>query len=191
MLKNPIAQLYKLPKTVFTTQDLILAWQENNLDNIKSKTNYYVAKGDLIRLRNGVFACDENYDRKELATSLYKPSYISFETVLREAGFIFQHYETIFVASRFSFEREVDQNKFVFRKLKDEVLFNSQGIINRDNFAIATPERAFLDMLYLFPEYHFDNLASIDWKQCQSLVKIYNNQSLVNRFNQYKKEYAQ
>jgi len=68
---------------------------ENNPDNLKAKIAYYVKQGVLIRLTRGVFAKNKDYNPKELATSIYTPSYISFETVLREAGVIFQHYDTI------------------------------------------------------------------------------------------------
>jgi len=41
-------------------------------------------------LRRGLYAKDNSYDKNELATKIYIPSYISFETVLRNAGAIFQ-----------------------------------------------------------------------------------------------------
>lgn len=55
-----------------------------------------------------MFARDKNYNPKELATNIYIPSYISFETALREAGIIFQYYETIFITARFSKETKID-----------------------------------------------------------------------------------
>src|SRR3989339_665245 len=96
-MDNTTAALYKSSKTIFTSEDLALLWQETDKDNLKAKISYYPKKGSLLRLTRGVFAKDKKYDPKELATSIYIPSYISFETALREAGMIFQHYETIFV----------------------------------------------------------------------------------------------
>lgn len=185
-----IVKLYQHHKTILTSRDLALIWQETNTDNLKAKVAYYIKQKVLIRLTRGVFAKDENYNVKELATSIYSPSYISFETVLREAGVIFQHYETIFVASKWPKTIELDKHTFSFRKLKDEILFNSTGIINKEEYSIASPERAFLDMIYLFPRYYFDNLKSIDWSKCDEIVKIYNNQQLQKRFNEYRKKYA-
>ena len=98
-MDNLVAKLYQTPKTILTNKDLSLIWEETNPDNLKAKTAYYVKQGTLIRLTRGVFAKDKNYNIKELAASIYTPSYISFETALREAGVIFQHYDTIFVAS--------------------------------------------------------------------------------------------
>lgn len=185
-MDNLIAKLYQFPKTVITNNDLGLIWGETNTDNLKAKIAYYVKHGVLFRLTRGVFAKNKNFDPKELATSIYTPSYISFETVLREAGIIFQHYDTIFVAAPWSFSKKIDKYIFTFRKLKDSVLFNPTGIKNATNYSIATVERAFLDMIYLFPKYYFDNLKSINWQRCDELVKIYDNQQLVKRLNKYK-----
>jgi len=182
-----ITKLYKSSKTIFTNKDLALFWQENDKKNLNAKTAYYVGQKSLIRLTRGVFAKSNNYNFKELAVSIYNPSYISFETVLREAGVIFQHYETTFVASRYSKVIKIDKHSINFRKLKNIVLFNSNGIISRDNYSVATPERAFLDMIYLFPDYYFDNLQAIDFKKCFELVKIYKNQQLVKRLNKYRR----
>lgn len=147
--------------------------------------------GVLIRLTRGVFAKNKDYNPKELATSLYIPSYISFETALREAGIIFQHYDTIFVAGKWPKTMSINKHAFTFRKLKDSVLFNSTGIINRENYGQATPERAFLDMIYLFPNYYFDNLSPINWESCADLARIYDNKQLIKRLNKYRKNHAQ
>lgn len=189
-MDNLIAKLYKSPKTVLTNKDIALIWQETDRNNLKSKIFYYVKQGGLVRLTRGVFAKDENYDPRELATSLYAPSYISFETVLRDKGIIFQHYDTIFIAASWSKTITIDEYTFTFRKLKDIILYNTSDIVSKNNYSIATPERAFLDILYLFPEYYFDNLQSINWDRCSELVKIYNNKQLIKRLHRYHKNYA-
>ncbi|MBU0546862.1 MAG: hypothetical protein V1910_01960 [bacterium] len=186
-----IAKLYQSPKTILTTKDLALLWEETNPFNLKSKIGYYAKQGALIRLTRGVFAKNKNYNSKELATSIYTPSYISFETVLREAGIIFQHYDTIFIAGPWPLTKKIRQYIFTFRKLKDSVLYNSAGVKNENNFSIATPERAFLDMIYLFPKYYFDNLKSINWETCFELAKIYDNQQLIKRLTKYQKNYVE
>ncbi len=185
-----MVKLYKEPATVFTSKDLALIWRESNLNNLKSKVNYYVKKGYLIRLGKGIFARDNNYSIKELANSVYKPSYISFETVLREKGVIFQHYENIFVACRWSRERKIGKIKIQFRKLKDEILYSPEGIEFRTGYSIASLERAFLDTIYLMPDHYFDNLSPINWDKCFELVKLYNNKKLEKRLNNYYKNYV-
>lgn len=184
-MDNLIAKLYKTNKTVFTHQELALIWQENRSNNLNTKIAYYVKKGELIRLSRGLFARDENYNPKELAVKIYSPSYISFETVLREAGIIFQYYESIFVATKWPKERKIDDHSFIFRKIKDEVLYNPLGIEDKENYSIATPERAFLDMIYLFPDYYFDHLDILDWDKCFEIAEIYNNKQLIKRLQKY------
>ena len=167
-----IAKLYQSPKTILTNKDLALIWQINDKQNLYTKTAYYVKQKALIRLTRGVFAKNKDFNPKELATSIYIPSYISFETVLREAGVIFQYYETIFVASKWPKTIEIDKYIITFRKLKDVVLFNSTGVINKDNYSMnRTTERAF-DMIYLFPNYYFDNLRPINWENVMKLLKF-------------------
>jgi len=189
MADNLIAKLYQTSKTVLTMKDLALIWQEDKADHLKAKTSYYTKQGALTRLARGIFAKNKTYDPKELAASMYAPSYISFETVLREAGIIFQHYDTIFAASRWSKTIKRSKHIFTYRKLKDELLYNPAGIVNQGNYSIASKERAFLDMLYLFPDYYFDNLKVIDWDRCFELNLIYGNKQLIKRLNKYHGSY--
>jgi len=188
---NLIAKLYESPKTILTTKDIALIWEETNTVSLTSKIKYYAKEGSLIRLTRGVFAKNKEYEAKELATSIYTPSYISFETVLREAGVIFQHHDSIFVAGPYPTIKKIGDHTIIFRKLKNSVLFNALGVKNEKNYSIATPERAFLDTIYLSPKFYFDNLRSINWETCFELVKIYDNKQLIKRVTQYQKNYAQ
>lgn len=190
-MDNLIAKLYQSSKTVLTNKELALIWQENNQAKLNLKTSYYVKRGLLLRLIRGVFAKNKDYNIKELANSLYTPSYVSFETALREAGIIFQYYDTVFVASKISKTLKIDKHIFTFRKIKDPILFNPTGIIVKNNVSIAGPERAFLDMIYLFPNYYFDNLRFINWETCNEIAQIYENKNLLKRLSIYQKNYAQ
>ena len=187
---NILIKLYKLPNTVFATRDLALIWQESNKNRLNAKIAYYVKRGSLIRLRPGVFAKSRDYELKELGTSIITPSYVSFETVLREQGMIFQYYKSIFLASYTTRTIKCDKNIFEYKKLKNVVLYNTAGLINKDTYWSATAERAFLDTIYLAPNYFFDNLKPLNWDKCFELVKIYKNKQLILRLNKYYKEYA-
>lgn len=189
-ISNLIAKLHQSSKTIFTNKDLALLWEETDKGKLNSKIAYYVKQKALVCLTRGVFAKTKEYDINELATSIYIPSYISFETVLREAGIIFQHYDAIFISSKCSKTIVVDDHAFVFRKLKDFVLYNSAGVLNNGNYSVASKERAFLDMIYLFPNCYFDNLQPINFQECFELVKIYGNKQLIKRLNKYYKNHA-
>ena len=173
-------------QTLFTFKELILAW---NIDEgtARSRISYYVKTGDLYSVRRGIYAKDKNYDRFELASKIYTPAYISFETVLGSAGITFQYYDRIFVASYQSNEIIADGQKFEFKRLKDSILLNSAGVENKDSYAIASTERAFLDVIYLNTEYHFDNLSPVNWDRVNELAPIYENKKLIERVRKYYK----
>lgn len=185
--KSYILSIYSSKNTVFTTKDLALLWAETDTNLVKRRAYRYVKSGKLYSIRRGIYAKDKNYDRFELATKIYTPSYISLETVLAKEGIIFQHYSQIFVASYLTREITSDGQIYVFRKLKDSVLANLTGIDKKENYFIALKERAFLDMFYLHKNYHFDNVSSIDWEKCFSMLSIYDNKEMAKRLNSYHK----
>lgn len=143
--------------------------------------NYYVKKGELYRIRKGLYAKNRDYNRLELATRIFTPSYVSFETVLAREGLIFQYYDKIFVASYLVREITVDQQIYSYRKIKTGVLINSIGVENVDETSIATKERAFLDILYVNADYQFDNYRSINWDIVFDILPIYSNQRMAKR----------
>ena len=161
---------------------------ETDLDKLKSRINYFVKKGVLTSLKKGLYAKNSGYEILEAANKIFTPSYISLETVLQRNGVTFQDYsKTIFVVSYQTREIKLGEYTVSFRKIKDEILTNSSGIINDDGYAMASTERAFLDRIYLSKNYFFDNLSAIDWERASKLLKIYNNRSMERRFKSYVK----
>jgi len=185
MSQATILDILRSKSTVLTFKEILIASGEKSPDLLKRRLHYYVKKGELYAIRRGFYAKDMQYDRFELATKIYTPSYISFETVLSEAGIIFQHYNTIFVATYQTKEIDCDNQVFSFRKIKDIILTNTAGIENRGSYFIASKERAFLDVIYLNKEYHFDNLAPLDRKKIELLLPLYNNKRMVHSVHRY------
>ncbi len=177
--------LLRSPQTIFTTTDVALLWGEDREHPVTGRLNKYVKSGKLIRVRRGMYAKDNHYNRFELATRIYTPSYLSFETVLTQTGINFQYYGTIFVATYVTRDIQADGQKIACVRLKDYVLSNTQGIEQIAGIATATKERAFLDRIYVSKEYHFDNLAALDWTKVFELVPIYHNQRLEKKVNTY------
>jgi predicted transcriptional regulator of viral defense system len=176
-----ISALLRSPKTVLTAQDITLLWSQEASHTSLIRLNYYVRKGDLIRIRKGIYVKDGNYNRLELASRVFTPAYVSFETVLAKEGLIFQLYEPIFAASYISREIEIDGQKYVYKKIKNNVLTNSLGINQADEISIASAERAFLDTLYIDSDYHFDNLRSLNWEKVLTILPLYANKSLAKK----------
>ncbi|MFA5248543.1 MAG: type IV toxin-antitoxin system AbiEi family antitoxin domain-containing protein [Patescibacteria group bacterium] len=183
--------LLRSSKTVFSIKDIVLLWEEERSGKIRVRLNDYVRSGKLIRIRRGFYAKDENYDRFELATKIYTPSYISFETILTRAGVNFQYYKNIFVASYVTREIEANGQKIFFIKMKDYVLSDTSGIENINNVSQATKERAFLDRVYISKDYHFDHLDVLDWDKIFEILPIYRNQRMNRKVEEYFKYYKE
>jgi hypothetical protein len=181
--------LLRSPKTIFSVKDVALLWSEEREQRVSLRLNKYVKSGKLIRLRRGIYAKDENYNRFELATRIYTPAYVSFETVLTRSGINFQKYDTIFVASYVARDLEVKGQKISFVRMKDYVLSNILGIEHQDGVALATKERAFLDRIYVSQDYHFDNLTVLDWDKVFEILPIYHNKRMEKRVKVYFQHY--
>jgi len=181
--------LLRSPKTIFSVKDVALLWAEDREQKVSSRLNKYSKAGKLFRLRRGFYAKDKNYDRFELATRIYTPSYVSFETVLTRSGINFQKYDSIFVASYVTRDIDVEGQKISFIRMKDYVLSNISGIEHEKGIAVATKERAFLDRIYISKDYHFDNLNALDWGKVFEILPIYHNKKMEKRVNDYFKHY--
>jgi len=182
--------LLRSSKTVFSTKDVALLWSESTDSKVSGRLNKYVKSGKLIRVRRGIYVKDKNYNRFEMATRIYTPSYISFETVLTRAGINFQFYKSIFVASYVTREIKVEDQAISFVRIKDYVLSNSTGIENHtDGYSAATKERAVLDRIYITKDYHFDNLNGLDWNKIFEILPIYRNKKMEKTIQKYFKAY--
>ncbi len=189
MKKSLILDIYSSPNTVFSVRDIALLWREPSIDLVKKRIYRFVKSGKLYHIRKGLYAKNKDYDKYELATKIYTPSYISFETVLAMAGVIFQYYGQIFVTSYLTREITVDKQKYSYRKIKDSILTNNTGIKNKGNYAIAIPERAFLDMIYSEKDYYFDNLSALNWGKVFEILPIYSNKRMEKEIKKYREEY--
>ena len=174
--------IYNNNRTVYTFSNIALLTGESNAAKLSNKLNYYVHSGKLLNPRKGIYA-KNNYNPEELACLLYTPSYISLEYVLQKAGVIFQYDERITAVSYLSRTVEIDKNVYQYRKIKNEILIDMSGIIRSNNLNIASPERAFLDVMYLNASYYFDNINSLNKNVIYELLPVYNSKILTERIN--------
>lgn len=184
MTKNLILKLYQQPQTVFSFTDLQLLFPQESPKSLQNKIHYAVKTQKIQNLRRGLYA-KPNYQILELANKIYTPSYISFETVLAKEDIVFQTYQTVFLASYLTRTITANRQDYSFRKLKNSLLSSPQGLILNPGYTIATKERAFLDAVYLYHNYHFDNLRPLDWQQIKDLTPIYQSQILIKRVKEY------
>lgn len=188
MNDDMILKVYSRPETVFTVHDISQLFPNTAYESIRDRLYYFTKVGKLQRLHQGMYA-KAGYNPLELANKLYTPSYISLETVLGEGNVVFQYYTTIFAVSYLTRTITVNNTTIQYRQIKGEVLTNMQGIEEKSGYFIATLERAFLDALYIYKDYHFDNLGAVNWEKVEDLKIIYKSKALEKRVADYYKDY--
>jgi len=179
-----------MSQTVFTTQELRLLFPLLKQRELQNKLYYAIQTGKIQTVRRGVYV-KKKYNSFELANKLYTPSYISFETVLSKEGIIFQSESLIRVASYLTREITVDNHTISYRTIPKEVLTNAQGIQSITHASIATKERAFLDAVFLYKDYHFDSLRPLNWDVVKTLTPIYHTKAFQDRVNKYYQLYIE
>jgi len=178
---NPFQVILESPRTVFTVQSLMMQTGCNDSGRLTKSLHYYVNDGRIRNPRRGIYT-KQKYNVQELACSLFRPSYISLEYVLQRAGVVFQWDDSVTCVSYLSRAVEVDGKRYQYRKINPELWIGLEGIEQRDNIAIATAERAFLDMVYLSAgNCYFDNLRPLSVKLVRNILPLYHSQKLNER----------
>ena len=178
---NILQVILESPRTVFTVQSLMMQTASNDSGRLTKSLHYYADEGKIMNPRRGIYT-KQKYEVQEMACSLFRPSYISLEYVLQRAGVVFQWDETITCVSYLRRTVEVDDKQYQYRKISLELWIGMEGIDQQDNIAIATPERAFLDMMYLSAgNCYFDNLRPLSIKTIRALLPLYRSQKLTER----------
>ena len=138
---------------MITTNYFLKTGEYKNLKNADMKITREVEKGNLIKLKNGLYETNPNIDGIFFANIIYGPSYVSFDTALA-------FYDMIP-------ERVYGYSSATFRKKKKKVFVNHFGhyeyqdvpeevfsigidlVVDGDySVQIATREKALCDKLY-------------------------------------------
>lgn len=184
---NIANRLRKINKTttVFTVIDIKKALDMKNQKSLYNAIYYAVKQKELYRISEGIYSFNSNYSKKEFGNKYRTPSYISLYTVLQESGVVFQPYTSIFVITNRSETVDIDGQKYVYRKIKNEILLNSLGIEQKNDVSIATIERAICDKIYLDGIEYFDNLRNVDLDLIDRLNKeVYEGNKNISKFLQ-------
>lgn len=184
MSKDLILIIYLDTRTVFSLHDLIKLFPHIPYNNLKRRLSYYVKTERLKKLRKNVYA-KINYNPLEVPQKPYLPSYISLETVLEKEKIVPKKRDSIFSVSYISRTISIGGKKIVYRKLPEKILTNKKEIKETNGYFIASRERAFTDAVYIYKDYLFGNLKSLDWNKVMSLKKIYKNKVFEKRLDKY------
>jgi len=143
--------------SIFTT-DQVYTWYPNFDRNNFSR---WIKKGLIIRLRQGLYTFPGNKTKPNFdfyaANRIYRPSYISIHSALSFYGLIPEAiFQTTSVSSLKTASFKNDFGTFVYKTINTKLMYgyNSKKIDDERYFFIADPEKAIMDLLYLYPEYN-------------------------------------
>ena len=127
----------------------------------RNNLSRWTKKGLIIRLRRGLFTFPEYRAKTDFAlyfaNRIYRPSYISIHSALSFYGIIPEAVVQITSVSSLktkSFTNEIGE--YIYKTVKKEVMFgyDLKPITGDKAIHIARPEKALLDLLYLYSEYN-------------------------------------
>ena len=185
-----------LPLGCFSIQQILLWFPSFDRTNLLR----WMKKGYLTKLRNEYYAfseCKQIPDFQYLvANKIYKPSYVSLHTALSFYGMIPEMVvQTTSVTSLKTARFTNDFGEFSYNNIKEKLFFGYELKPLKDNRSIlfATPEKALLDLMYLYPFYNsmeeiknlrLDNYfmrEELDIERFRNYLEQFNNKALEKR----------
>jgi predicted transcriptional regulator of viral defense system len=145
-----------IEQACFST-DQVYAWQPGFDRNNLSR---WTKKGLLIRLRQGWFTFSEYKSKSDFAlyfaNRIYRPSYISLHTALAYYGLIPEAVTQVTSVTPLKTAFFINQiGEYSYRTIKKELMFGYaiKPLEKSGSLQMAEPEKAILDLLYLYPGY--------------------------------------
>jgi predicted transcriptional regulator of viral defense system len=141
----------------FTTNQVYASYPGFNRNNL----GRWVRQDYLIRLRQGYYAFPEYRESTEFtlwfANIIYKPSYISLHTALSFYGIIPEAVPQITsVTTLKTITFSNDFGEYSYKNIKPDMMFgyDLREMEGGRRIMFATPEKALIDLLYLYPFYN-------------------------------------
>lgn len=178
-----LVQLQNIDKPYFGHEDLARALGIT-LDSAKVSASRYVNQGLLFRLKRNLYILKErwlNLDREQkfiIANLIQAPSYISLMTALDYYEITTQMQRDFIesIAIKRTKEVEIEQVLFNYTKFKIDLYCE---FTKKQGFFVASPEKAFLDAVYLMSlgRYKLDissiDSTKLDVNEVERLVKLF------------------
>ncbi|MBU0557992.1 MAG: hypothetical protein KKD86_16985 [Bacteroidetes bacterium] len=127
----------------------------------KNNLSRWVRQGKLIKLRNAFYSFPEYINasgsQMYIANRIYTPSYVSLHTALSYYGIIPEGVIIITsVTSLKTAEYENGFGTFSYKTIQPKLIFGYQPkpFLSDMTFLLAEPEKAILDLLYIYPFYN-------------------------------------
>lgn len=162
----------------------VYAWKP---DFEKNNLWEWVRKGLLVKLRNGYYTFPEFKNKSGfsffLANRIYRPSYISLHTALAFYGMIPE--AVIQITSVTSLKTAIFSNEFgeySYKSVRSDLLFGYElKTLEGRSLLFATPEKALLDLLYLYPFYK----TEVDFQELRLDEYFMQNSLNISLFQEY------
>ena len=183
----------------------IYAWQA---DFDRNNISRWLKKGYIFRLKQGYYAFSEYKSKPDytfyFANKIYNPSYISLYSALSFYGIIPEavvQITSVTPLKTSTFSNDIGD--FSYKTIKPDLMFGYclKFITEAKAIKIATPEKAILDLLYLYPFYKTEQdledlrfeeeylLENIDKAKLESLCTQFKTLSLEKRVSNFFKVY--
>jgi predicted transcriptional regulator of viral defense system len=136
----------------------VYAWQA---DFDKSNLTRWVKSGLLVKLRNGHYSFPEYLNQPDfryfISNRIYRLSYVSLHTALAFYGMIPE--AVIPVSAVCALKKATFENAFgtfTYQQIASELMFgyDLKPLSGSQTLLFAQPEKALLDLLYLYPFYN-------------------------------------
>jgi len=161
------AKLKEINKVYFGYEDISKAFGITP-ESAMVSVNRYVKQGMLLRVKRNIYILKDRWgalkreEKFAIANIVQVPSYISLMSALDYYEITTQMQRNFIESIAVKRTKEISLSGTVlnFTKISEKLYF---GFLKQDGFFIATPEKAFLDAVYLMSlnRYNFD-LSSID-----------------------------
>ena len=144
------------PLTCFIVNQ-VYAWQPDfNRNNLVRWTS----QGLIIRLRQGYYTFPEYLSLPDypyyFANRIYRPSYVSLHTALASYGIIPEGVTQITSVTSLKTASFTNlSGTYVYRSVREDLMFgyNPRPMADGRSLLFASPEKAIIDLLYLYPFY--------------------------------------
>jgi predicted transcriptional regulator of viral defense system len=146
-MEKLIEKIKNIPKGYFSLVDIKKISSEKE-GSLKVALSRLVKNEKIIKLRKNFYAVDiAKVDLENFAIETYSPSYLSFEWALAWHNVLSQKPSnlTLATAKRAKKTMLLGRN-LIYRHLKPSLFW---GYYKAENYLVADPEKAFLDLAYL------------------------------------------
>lgn len=184
-MKKLILNTWKSKNTVFDINELSQFIEHSSESSLRLKISNYTKKWYIEKIYRWIYSIPNiQINPFELVNKIYSPSYISFFSALYHHWIIFQaNPSEIDLAYKKSQHVQLKNLNLTIklRFLKQDILLNTEWLVIKDTYTIASPERAFLDTIYLYKNIYFDNIDALDITKIKELIPIYKKNKMMTK----------